>query len=32
MESITTWAAEHVDEVLSLRRAHDTRSADEFAG
>ncbi|WP_326581974.1 helix-turn-helix transcriptional regulator [Streptomyces sp. NBC_00487] len=32
MEPINTWAAEHVDEVLSLRKAHDARSADEFVG
>ena len=32
VEPISTWAAEHVDEVLSLRKAHDARSADEFAG
>ncbi|MEV0218906.1 helix-turn-helix domain-containing protein [Streptomyces sp. NPDC050704] len=32
MKPIDAWAAEHVDEVLSLRNAHDARSADEFAG
>ncbi|MEU0120019.1 helix-turn-helix domain-containing protein [Streptomyces bobili] len=32
VEPITTWAKEHVDEILSLRKAHDTRPADEFAG
>ncbi|MFF8315546.1 winged helix-turn-helix transcriptional regulator [Streptomyces bobili] len=25
LEPISTWAAEHVDEVLSLRKAHDAR-------
>ncbi|WP_329253148.1 helix-turn-helix domain-containing protein [Streptomyces canus] len=32
MEPINTWASEHVDEVLSLRKVHDARSADESAG
>jgi DNA-binding HxlR family transcriptional regulator len=32
VKPISTWAREHVDEILSSRKAHDTRSADEFAG
>ncbi|MEV0227336.1 helix-turn-helix domain-containing protein [Streptomyces sp. NPDC050704] len=31
MEPINTWAEKHVDEVLSLRKAHDTRAADTTA-
>ncbi|GGK87902.1 winged helix-turn-helix transcriptional regulator [Streptomyces flaveus] len=31
MEPINAWAAEHVDEVLSLRKAHDAQLADEPA-
>jgi hypothetical protein len=30
MEPINAWAAEHVDEVLSLRKAHDAGFADDF--
>jgi DNA-binding HxlR family transcriptional regulator len=31
MEPINAWAEKHVDEILSLRKAHDTRTADTTA-